>query len=206
MHPFRDRTWKLSDNLKCTVFFFLDAASHSSEAKTDTAVSTNMVKAEKKPVSKDKDDKHVSNDSQSNKDTQQTDSKMRPTESEEKFRDDKTQPPTKSDTAMKTTAGPSVKPAAGPSVKPAATPEQHPHVNVVSNEGETVFLTKEKVIVASPTDNAQGPIVALSLGLAITVILLVFVGCRLRNVRRRLRKGRPLHSNEADYLINGMYL
>ncbi|XP_071079480.1 uncharacterized protein [Haliotis cracherodii] len=191
-----------------------DAASHSSEAKTDTAVSTNMVKAEKKPVSEDKDDKHVSNDSQSNKDTQQTDSKMRPTESEEKFRDDKTQPPTKSDTAMKTAAGQSVKPAAGPSVKPAAgpgvklaaTPEQHPHVNVVSNEEETVFLTKEKVIVASPTDNAQGPIVALSLGLAITVILLVFVGCRLRNVRRRLRKGRPLHSNEADYLINGMYL
>ena len=47
---------------------------------------------------------------------------------------------------------------------------------------------------------------ALALGLAITLILLIFVGCRLRTVKRRLRKGRALHSNEADYLINGMYL
>jgi hypothetical protein len=62
------------------------------------------------------------------------------------------------------------------------------------------------VVVESPTDSHQGPIVALALGLGITVILLFFVGCRLRNVKRRIRKGRALHSNEADYLINGMYL
>lgn len=62
------------------------------------------------------------------------------------------------------------------------------------------------VVVESPTDSHQGPIVALGLGLGITVILLFFVGCRLRNVKRRIRKGRALHSNEADYLINGMYL
>jgi hypothetical protein len=64
----------------------------------------------------------------------------------------------------------------------------------------------DRVVVASFTDGAQGPIVALALGLAITMILLVFVGCRLRTVKRRLRKGRALHTNEADYLINGMYL
>ncbi|XP_064599597.1 uncharacterized protein LOC135466152 [Liolophura sinensis] len=64
----------------------------------------------------------------------------------------------------------------------------------------------EQIIIASPTDSAQGPIVALALGLAFTVMLLIFVGCRLRNVKRRIRKGRALHSNEADYLINGMYL
>ncbi|XP_046564096.1 uncharacterized protein LOC124272908 isoform X1 [Haliotis rubra] len=175
-----------------------DATSQSSEAKTDAAVSTNMVKAEKKPTSQDKDDKQVSNHSQSNKDTQETDIKKEPTESKDKSKDDKTLSPTKSITALK--------PVGDKNVKAASTPVQHPAVNVVDEEQETVFLTKEKVIVASPTDNAQGPIVALSLGLAITVILLVFVGCRLRNVRRRLRKGRPLHSNEADYLINGMYL
>lgn len=62
------------------------------------------------------------------------------------------------------------------------------------------------VLVESPDGGAQGPIIALSLGLAFTLMLLVFVGCRLRNVKRRIRKGRPLHSNEADYLINGMYL
>lgn len=63
-----------------------------------------------------------------------------------------------------------------------------------------------KVIVASMTNDAQGPIVALSLGLAITLMLLIFVGCRLRTVKKRIRRGKALHSNEADYLINGMYL
>ena len=55
-----------------------------------------------------------------------------------------------------------------------------------------------------PSD--QGAIVALALGLAITAIMLVWVGCRLRTVKKRLRRGRALNSNEADYLINGMYL
>ncbi|KAK3593443.1 hypothetical protein CHS0354_020206 [Potamilus streckersoni] len=64
----------------------------------------------------------------------------------------------------------------------------------------------EEVIVVSPTDGSQGPIVALSIGLAVTLLLLIIVGCRLRTVKRRLRKGKALHSNEADYLINGMYL
>lgn len=49
-------------------------------------------------------------------------------------------------------------------------------------------------------------VLVLAMGLSITAILLIFVGCRLRNVKRRLRRGRPLNSNEADYLINGMYL
>ncbi|XP_021379666.1 low-density lipoprotein receptor-related protein 11-like isoform X2 [Mizuhopecten yessoensis] len=62
------------------------------------------------------------------------------------------------------------------------------------------------VIVEAPTDSSQGPIVALALGLGVTMMLLIYVGCRLRNVKRRIRKGRALHSNEADYLINGMYL
>lgn len=52
----------------------------------------------------------------------------------------------------------------------------------------------------------QGAVIALALGLCVTALLLIFVGCRLRNVKRRLRKGRPMNSNEADYLINGMYL
>ncbi|CAI9724012.1 low-density lipoprotein receptor-related protein 11-like isoform X2 [Octopus vulgaris] len=68
------------------------------------------------------------------------------------------------------------------------------------------YILKKKVVVASPSDNAQGPIVALALGLSFTTMLLIFVGCRLHRVKRRLRKGRALHSNEADYLINGMYL
>ena len=68
------------------------------------------------------------------------------------------------------------------------------------------ILNADKIEVDTYTDSSQGPIVALALGLAITMMLLIFVGCRLRTVKRRLRKGRALHSNEADYLINGMYL
>lgn len=68
------------------------------------------------------------------------------------------------------------------------------------------ILNAESVDVETLEDSSQGPVVALSLGLAITLLMLIFVGCRLRTVKRRLRKGRALHSNEADYLINGMYL
>ncbi|KAH9493044.1 hypothetical protein Btru_022623 [Bulinus truncatus] len=55
----------------------------------------------------------------------------------------------------------------------------HPHSN------EHVFVSSEKVIIASASSNAEGPIIALSLGLALTIILLVLVGCRLRNMRHR---------------------
>ncbi|XP_052766347.1 low-density lipoprotein receptor-related protein 11-like [Mya arenaria] len=77
-----------------------------------------------------------------------------------------------------------------------------------SGDGKSEFhiLNEDLIEVETYTDGSQGPIVALSLGLAITLMLLIFVGCRLRTVKRRLRKGRALHTNEADYLINGMYL
>lgn len=78
---------------------------------------------------------------------------------------------------------------------------------VKANGADTsVFVTKEEMSISGISADKQGPIIALSLGLAFTLILLFFVACRLRTVRHRLRKGRPLHSNEADYLINGMYL
>ena len=84
---------------------------------------------------------------------------------------------------------------------------QLPVVEVSGQTGELNDMVEEEeededVILPSN----KGAIVALALGLAITAILLVFVGCRLRNVKRRLRRGRPLNSNEADYLVNGMYL
>ena len=68
------------------------------------------------------------------------------------------------------------------------------------------ILNGDAVKVETLEDSSQGPVLALSLGLAITLLMLIFVGCRLRTVKRRLRKGRALNSNEADYLINGIYL
>lgn len=44
-------------------------------------------------------------------------------------------------------------------------------------------------------------------GLCITGIMAVLVGCRLRVVRRRLRRGgKSPYAHDADYLVNGMYL
>ncbi|XP_034018536.1 low-density lipoprotein receptor-related protein 11 [Thalassophryne amazonica] len=52
----------------------------------------------------------------------------------------------------------------------------------------------------------SGAILPLALGLIITALLLLMIGCRLRLVRHRLKKARPLTTEESDYLINGMYL
>ncbi|XP_069116392.1 uncharacterized protein [Argopecten irradians] len=102
--------------------------------------------------------------------------------------------------------------------KPVTSNTSKSAVEVPSTEKATTKPRKEEkvevkigeedglVIVEAPNDSNQGPIVALALGLGVTMMLLVYVGCRLRNVKRRIRKGRALHSNEADYLINGMYL
>ncbi|MBN3307110.1 LRP11 protein, partial [Amia calva] len=53
---------------------------------------------------------------------------------------------------------------------------------------------------------ALGAVLPLALGLAITALLLLMVACRLRLVRQKLKKARPITSEESDYLINGMYL
>lgn len=76
-------------------------------------------------------------------------------------------------------------------------------------EGGDVQVNKEELSAGHESEGVQsnqGAVIALALGLSITALLLVFVGCRLRSVKRRLRRGRPLNSNEADYLVNGMYL
>ncbi|KAK8738382.1 hypothetical protein OTU49_003838 [Cherax quadricarinatus] len=56
---------------------------------------------------------------------------------------------------------------------------------------------------------ASGAVLALAMGVCITALLVVLVGCRLRGVRRRLRRHRGTRSpyaHDADYLVNGMYL
>ncbi|KZS09110.1 Uncharacterized protein APZ42_026862 [Daphnia magna] len=47
---------------------------------------------------------------------------------------------------------------------------------------------------------------ALTLGLSVTAVLVLLVGCRLRSLKRHLRRGRSGHTRDADYLVNGMYL
>ena len=84
-----------------------------------------------------------------------------------------------------------------------------PSSTIVEKTKEVVIIHEQGVgaaVVKQKAKSDRGAVVALGLGLAVTAILLLFVGCRLRNMKRKLRRGRPMNSNEADYLINGMYL
>ena len=58
------------------------------------------------------------------------------------------------------------------------------------------------------TAGVRGAVVALTLGIIVTVLTLVYVGCHYRHQRRMSRRHRhlPAGSNDADYLVNGMYL
>lgn len=51
-------------------------------------------------------------------------------------------------------------------------------------------------------------VIALVLGLLITVLLIVIVGFRMRSIKKRIQRrgGRTSLSYDADYLVNGMYL
>lgn len=55
-------------------------------------------------------------------------------------------------------------------------------------------------------ETPSGAILSLTLGLIITCVMAVLIGCRLRVVRRRMRKCGKSYAHDADYLVNGMYL
>ncbi|KAM9298288.1 low-density lipoprotein receptor-related protein 11 [Morus bassanus] len=83
-----------------------------------------------------------------------------------------------------------------------------------SSSGKRRDDKKGNGIIAPKTDQLgggrpvpeTGAVLPLALGLAITALLLLMVACRLRLVRQKLKKARPITSEESDYLINGMYL
>nr|CAI5841273.1 unnamed protein product [Callosobruchus analis] len=54
--------------------------------------------------------------------------------------------------------------------------------------------------------NFSLPLLTLRIGLIITFIMAVMIVCRLRMVRRRIRKGGKSYAHDADFLVNGMYL
>ncbi|XP_044731825.1 nuclear transcription factor Y subunit beta [Chrysoperla carnea] len=65
------------------------------------------------------------------------------------------------------------------------------------------FVEMEEITVDKPS----GAILSLTLGLCITMIMVAIVGCRLRVVRKRMRRGgKSPYAHDADYLVNGMYL
>ncbi|XP_053566630.1 low-density lipoprotein receptor-related protein 11 isoform X2 [Bombina bombina] len=68
------------------------------------------------------------------------------------------------------------------------------------------FLSKDTQHGSGHPIPEAGAVLPLALGLAITAVLLLMVACRLHLVRQKLKRARPLKSEESDYLINGMYL
>ncbi|XP_075059222.1 low-density lipoprotein receptor-related protein 11 [Mixophyes fleayi] len=74
-------------------------------------------------------------------------------------------------------------------------------------DAERSFLISKHILQGNGHPEPEtGAVLPLALGLAITSLLLLMVVCRLQLVRQKLKKARPLTSEESDYLINGMYL
>ncbi|XP_019618702.1 PREDICTED: low-density lipoprotein receptor-related protein 11-like isoform X5 [Branchiostoma belcheri] len=91
---------------------------------------------------------------------------------------------------------------------PATSPPEAQHGKAEPPTNQEATQSK-KGLNATPSHLApeSGAVLPLALGLAVTALLLLVVGCRLRQVKGRLKYGRSLATNaEADYLINGMYL
>ncbi|CAL8315081.1 unnamed protein product [Lota lota] len=78
--------------------------------------------------------------------------------------------------------------------------------DVPASQGTANMLLKTVRTLATYCFLATGAILPLALGIIITSLLLLMIGCRLRLVRHKLKKTRPLTTEESDYLINGMYL
>ncbi|XP_006140102.2 low-density lipoprotein receptor-related protein 11 [Tupaia chinensis] len=89
-----------------------------------------------------------------------------------------------------------------------------PVVPVMPDSSSSGKNRKEKNYIFEPKSDRggehpapeAGAVLPLALGLAITAVLLLMVACRLRLVKQKLKKARPITSEESDYLINGMYL
>ncbi|XP_056151027.1 low-density lipoprotein receptor-related protein 11 [Lampris incognitus] len=75
-----------------------------------------------------------------------------------------------------------------------------------SQQESDVYITKPYPVKGGHPVPESGAILPLALGLIITALLLLMIGCRLKLVGRRMKKARPLTTEESDYLINGMYL
>ena len=58
------------------------------------------------------------------------------------------------------------------------------------------------------SERPGGAVLSLTLGVLVTAVLAILVGCRMRTVSRRSRRlgGKTPYSQEADFLVNGMYL
>ncbi|XP_076128992.1 low-density lipoprotein receptor-related protein 11 [Alosa pseudoharengus] len=101
---------------------------------------------------------------------------------------------------------------AKPETTTAPAPNPHTEMAVFSKvavselQPENLPVSKSHRVLGGHPPPESGAILPLVLGILISALLLLMVGCRLRLVRHKLKKARPLTTEESDYLINGMYL
>ena len=71
----------------------------------------------------------------------------------------------------------------------------------------TVNVVKKRIEDSEDEGSIHAAVIALSFGIALTALLLIFAACHCCRGRRGSRKHRKLNVNtEADYLVDGMYL
>ncbi|KAI5744201.1 hypothetical protein M8J76_000074 [Diaphorina citri] len=98
------------------------------------------------------------------------------------------------------------------SVVPMSSTTAHPHhrkeKHSKKQQMSTEILIKESV--SEHSDNNFYPssaIIVFTCSLFLTVTLVILLCCRLKMIRRRLRKGgKSTYAHDADFLVNGMYL
>ncbi|XP_044024277.1 low-density lipoprotein receptor-related protein 11 [Siniperca chuatsi] len=95
-----------------------------------------------------------------------------------------------------------------PAFKPATVaPPITKQTEIAAPKAESdIPISKPFPVMGGHPGPESGAILPLALGLIITALLLLMIGCRLKLVRHKLKKARPLTTEESDYLINGMYL
>ncbi|KAK7906813.1 hypothetical protein WMY93_015425 [Mugilogobius chulae] len=98
---------------------------------------------------------------------------------------------------------PSFKPA---TVTPPVTKQTDRAAPKVSPSQKESEISKPSLIRGAHPAPESGAILPLAFGILITALLLLMIGCRLKLVRHKMKKARPLTTEESDYLINGMYL
>ncbi|GAB0098372.1 uncharacterized protein DMENIID0001_140940 [Sergentomyia squamirostris] len=78
----------------------------------------------------------------------------------------------------------------------------HEQLKMIHNDLEMEFVDHD-----GEAERPGGAVLSLTLGIIVMAALAILVGCRMRVVGRRIRRGgKTQYAHDADFLVNGMYL
>jgi len=87
--------------------------------------------------------------------------------------------------------------------------QKNPSPVVTNTNTQIIALQEKSQVTVERIDSGSTSLAALILGLGMCLlaVFLVYISCRLKTARRRIkRQGKAMDSAEGDMLINGMYL